>query len=54
MSNRVLLVDNDRPVREALGQTLMLADHEVTTAGSFIEASGAKSKVDRSPRARRK
>jgi len=38
MTNGVLLVDDDRSVREALGQTLMLADHEVTTAASFIEA----------------
>jgi len=38
MTNRVLLVDDDQSVREALGQTLMLADHEVTAAGSFIEA----------------
>lgn len=38
MIRRVLLVDDDRHVREALGQTLMLADYDVTTAGSYIEA----------------
>ena len=35
---QVLLVDDDEDVREALGQTLMLADYEVTLTGSFIEA----------------
>ncbi|QGX96812.1 sigma-54-dependent Fis family transcriptional regulator [Roseovarius faecimaris] len=38
MIARVLLVDDDASVREALGQTLMLAEYEVTTAGSVIEA----------------
>lgn len=38
MRARVLLVDDDISVREALGQTLMLADYEVTMAGSVIEA----------------
>jgi len=38
MTTRVLLVDDDRAVREALAQTLMLADCDVLTAGSFIEA----------------
>lgn len=38
MSNRVLLVDDDAAVREALAQTLELADIAVTTAGSYIEA----------------
>ena len=35
---RVLLVDDDAAVREALGQTLELADFEALTAGSFVEA----------------
>ncbi len=40
MSNgrRVLLVDDDAAVREALAQTLDLADLDVTTAGSFVAA----------------
>ncbi|MFW2544050.1 sigma-54-dependent transcriptional regulator [Primorskyibacter sp. 2E107] len=38
MIREVLLVDDDAAVREALGQTLELADHEVITAGSFVEA----------------
>lgn len=38
MNGLVLLVDDDRAVREALGQTLMLADYDVITAGSYIEA----------------
>ena len=38
MMQTVLLVDDDRAVREALGQTLMLADYNVITAGSYIEA----------------
>ena len=37
-ARRVLVVDDDRPVREALAQTLELADFEVIAAGSFIEA----------------
>lgn len=35
---RVLLVDDDASVREALGQTLELADLSPTLAGSYIEA----------------
>ncbi|SFR36882.1 two-component system, NtrC family, C4-dicarboxylate transport response regulator DctD [Yoonia tamlensis] len=38
MTKRVLLVDDDRDIREALGQTLELADLEPTLAGSFVEA----------------
>ena len=38
MSLNILLVDDDREVREALGQTLELAGHPVVLAGSFIEA----------------
>ncbi|MEM9582471.1 MAG: sigma-54 dependent transcriptional regulator [Pseudomonadota bacterium] len=38
MSGRVLLVDDDAPVREALGQTLELADLTPVLAGSFIVA----------------
>ncbi|SMX36353.1 sigma-54-dependent transcriptional regulator [Maliponia aquimaris] len=38
MTNRVLLVDDDSAVREALGQTLDLAAFEALTAGSFVEA----------------
>lgn len=38
MSGAVLVVDDDRPVREALVQTLELADWQVRAAGSFIEA----------------
>ncbi|MDF0601466.1 sigma-54 dependent transcriptional regulator [Psychromarinibacter sp. C21-152] len=38
MTARVLLVDDDRQVREALGQTLELADLDPVLAGSFIEA----------------
>ncbi len=38
MTRRVLLVDDDREVREALGQTLELADLDPLLAGSFIEA----------------
>ena len=36
--SRVLLVDDDAAVREALAQTLELADLEPLVAGSFIEA----------------
>lgn len=36
--DRVLLVDDDASVREALGQTLELADLTATLAGSYIEA----------------
>ncbi|WP_417719057.1 sigma-54-dependent transcriptional regulator [Salipiger sp.] len=35
---RVLLVDDDAAVREALGQTLELAEFDAITAGSFVEA----------------
>ena len=35
---KVLLVDDDLAVREALGQTLELADFDAITAGSFVEA----------------
>ena len=38
MTKRVLLVDDDRDIREALGQTLELADLVPTVAGSFVEA----------------
>ena len=38
MTRRVLLVDDDREVREALGQTLELADLDPVIAGSFVEA----------------
>lgn len=34
----VLLVDDDRALRDALGQTLELAGHEPILAGSYIEA----------------
>jgi two-component system C4-dicarboxylate transport response regulator DctD len=38
MTRRVLLVDDDSAVREALGQTLELADLSPVLAGSYIEA----------------
>lgn len=38
MSLSVLLVDDDREVREALGQSLEIAGYSVVLAGSFIEA----------------
>ncbi len=38
MTHKVLLVDDDAPVREALGQTLELADLHPHLAGSFIVA----------------
>ncbi len=38
MSKRVLLVDDDSEVREALGQTLELADLSPLLAASFVEA----------------
>ncbi|MBR9766456.1 MAG: response regulator, partial [Rhodobacteraceae bacterium] len=38
MVSRVLLVDDDAAVREALAQTLELADLSPLVAGSFIEA----------------
>ena len=36
---RVLLVDDDRDVREALSQTLELAEYQVTACRAFIEAT---------------
>ncbi len=39
MSLNILLVDDDREVREALGQTLEIAGYTVLLAGSFIEAT---------------
>ncbi|MCB1335210.1 MAG: sigma-54-dependent Fis family transcriptional regulator [Roseivivax sp.] len=38
MIRRVLLVDDDAAVREALGQSLELAEFDAVTAGSFVEA----------------
>ncbi|WP_209596098.1 sigma-54 dependent transcriptional regulator [Ruegeria sp. HKCCSP351] len=38
MMRRVLLVDDDAAVREALAQTIELADYAPTTAGSFVAA----------------
>ena len=38
MTDKVLLVDDDRAVREALGQTLDLAGLKPVLAGSYIEA----------------
>ena len=38
MTREVLVVDDDRPVREALAQTLELADCTVRLTGSFIAA----------------
>ncbi|ETX27192.1 sigma-54-dependent transcriptional regulator [Roseivivax isoporae] len=38
MTRRVLLVDDDAAVREALAQTLELADLDPLAAGSFVEA----------------
>ncbi len=38
MTRKVLLVDDDAAVREALSQTLELADYEAMTAGSFVAA----------------
>ncbi len=38
MTRKVLMVDDDREVREALGQTLELADLDPILAGSFVEA----------------
>ena len=38
MNNAVLLVDDDAAVREALAQTLELADFQPLTAGSFVAA----------------
>ena len=37
-TRKVLLVDDDAAVREALGQTLELADLDAVTAGSFVAA----------------
>jgi len=39
MNCDILLVDDDKPVREALGQTLELGGFRVTLAASFIEAT---------------
>lgn len=39
MIRKVILVDDDKAVREALGQTLDLAGFDVTLAASFIEAT---------------
>ncbi|MEP2781366.1 MAG: sigma-54 dependent transcriptional regulator [Pseudoruegeria sp.] len=38
MTDRILLVDDDAAIREALGQTLELSDLQPTLVGSFIEA----------------
>lgn len=38
MTRTILLIDDDREVREALGQTLELADLHPILAGSYIEA----------------
>lgn len=38
MTRKVLLVDDDAAVREALGQTLDLAEYRTITAGSFVAA----------------
>ncbi|NDW45718.1 sigma-54 dependent transcriptional regulator [Ruegeria sp. PrR005] len=38
MIRKVLLVDDDAAVREALSQTLELAEYEAVTAGSFVAA----------------
>lgn len=38
MTRKVLMVDDDKEVREALGQTLELADLDPILAGSFVEA----------------
>ena len=38
MTQKVLLVDDDAAVREALGQTLDLAEMEPVLAGSFVAA----------------
>ena len=38
MTMRVLIVDDERDVREALGQTIELVDLDVVRAGSFVEA----------------
>lgn len=38
MRRKVLLVDDDQAVREALGQTLELAEIETTPCGSFVAA----------------
>ncbi|MCF6305637.1 MAG: sigma-54 dependent transcriptional regulator [Rhodobacteraceae bacterium] len=39
MTQKILLVDDDKPVREALCQTLELAGFDVISAASFIEAT---------------
>ncbi|CUH48292.1 sigma-54-dependent transcriptional regulator [Ruegeria atlantica] len=38
MTRKILLVDDDAAVREALAQTLELADYDPVTAGSFVAA----------------
>ncbi|WP_108858733.1 sigma-54 dependent transcriptional regulator [Ruegeria sp. Alg231-54] len=38
MTRKILLVDDDAAVREALAQTLELADYDPVTAGSFVVA----------------
>jgi len=38
MTQKVLLVDDDAAVREALAQTLELADYDPVTAGAFVAA----------------
>ena len=38
MTRKVLLVDDDAAVREALAQTLELAEYHPVTAGSFVAA----------------
>ena len=38
MTTRVMIVDDERDVREALGQTIELADLQPLRAGSFVEA----------------
>lgn len=39
MTPRVILIDDDRDVREALGQSLDLAGYQVTLCKSFIEGT---------------
>ncbi|WP_170412784.1 sigma-54-dependent transcriptional regulator [Ruegeria atlantica] len=38
MTRKILLVDDDAAIREALAQTLELADYDPVTAGSFVAA----------------
>lgn len=44
MSGHVLIVEDDKPVREALGQTLELAGLETTLASSFVVAKDVMSR----------